>query len=211
MLTFFFLGFLGPWGQPVDKSPKKCMSNVPSLFFRFRTAKFRIGTWCLQTFWIFKIAKETGGDKKKTRSWKKRNAPRILFERSTASALWTIACWELSLRCWVHLGSQGAVVWAKYTLFPCFIWGVMPGWNTNSSPKTEGHRNQPKKPNWETREQPLPTGDSIWYGIQFQRWTWEFSQMSSRHLAEEGGKSFEMFMKVFSSLMKLLDFWETDA
>lgn len=88
---------------------------------------------------------------------------------------------------------------------------VMPGWNTNSSPKTtEVHRNQPQKPNWETHEQPLPTGDSIWYGIQFQRWTWEFSQMSSRHLAEEGEKSFEMFTKVFSSLMRLLDFCEID-
>lgn len=117
----FFLGFLGPWGQPVDKTPKmhvKCSFFI----FKFRTAKFRIGTWCLQTFRIFKIAKETGGDKKNA-FMKKRNAPRILFERSRASALWTIACWELSLRCWANLGSQGAVVWAKYTVFPRFIWG----------------------------------------------------------------------------------------
>ena len=35
--------------------------------------------------------------------------------------------------------------------------------------------------------------------------------MSSRHLAEEGEKSFEMFTKVFSSLMKLLDSSETDT
>lgn len=63
MLTFL------PWilvvGASLLTKLRKCMSNVPSLFFRFRTAKFRIGTWCLQTFRIFKIAKETGGDKKR--------------------------------------------------------------------------------------------------------------------------------------------------